>query len=264
MWFIRFIGKSLKLLILVVVFIFIAGYFLAYSYARFDISEQTEIIEDFAIVSDNFYTDNKTHLASIDQMQEFISCLPSSISDTFRKEWKVVVSSKVPAGLLGYMDDQQDMLVIDNPSKVIETGGYSNWHLRIIYVKAYSDPEETFHVFLHEMGHFFDYEFGCLSLQQDFRRIYSLYANTFHEADIYSSDNYGISSPAEFWATIFKEYFLFPEHLTNETPEIYSFFQTVYQEVVNNVDASNTLRYDLESALLVIREQFVLDGGDYS
>lgn len=255
MRFVRFLKTAALLAAGLFVFMIIVGDCMVYSYSVFDPSVQSVVADEIPLVSDNFYSDSESSPESISQMQDFVAGLPDAVATVFYKDWKVVVSDEMPEGLMEHAAAQMENQFVADSSLETEIGGYSNWHLRMIYVKNYSDPQKTFHVFVHEMGHMFNYEFGCPSLSDEFRAIYSLYKDSFQEMDPHSTDGYAAHSQDEFFASVFKEYFLFSSHLETEAPEAYHYFDSVWAEVSLNPEAESTTKYDLQSALFFLREK---------
>lgn len=255
MRFVRFLKGVAWLIVGFFVFMIILGYCMASSYAAFDPSVQAVIAEDIPLVADNFYSDSEVCPESIVQMQDFVAGLPDAVTAGFYNDWKVVVSDEMPAGLLEHAEAHAENQFVADSSLETEVGGYSNWRLRVIYVKNYTDPQKAFHVFVHELGHVFDYEFGSVSSSEEFGAIYSLYKDSFSEMDSLSTDRYAVHSQDEFFATVFKEYFLFSSHLEAAAPKAYHYFDSVYQEVSRNPDAESTMKYDLQSAIFFLNEK---------
>ena len=237
----------------VFVFIIIAGFILVFSYAEYDENEQSKVLLGYNDISSVFYSDNKTGNESVYEMNVFVSRLPAPVVTAFLDEWVVIVADEMPLILSEKAISEKGseaVAIMQSPGGV---GGYSNWRMRTMYVRDYSDDEITYRVFIHELGHYFDYEFGSPSYTDAFQKIFIQHMKTFEERDETAPAGYAVSSAQEFFAAVFKEYFLYPEHLKSVAPDAYDYFDSLYRKVINNNEASTTLKYDLRSALTLLR-----------
>lgn len=237
----------------VFVFIIIAGFILVFSYAEYDENEQSKVLLGYNDISSVFYSDNKTGNESVYEMNVFVSRLPAPVVTAFLNEWVVIVADEMPLILSEKAISEKGseaVAIMQSPGGV---GGYSNWRMRTMYVRDYSDDEITYRVFIHELGHYFDYEFGSPSYTDAFQKIFIQHMKTFEERDETAPAGYAVSSAQEFFAAVFKEYFLYPEHLKSAAPDAYDYFDSLYRKVINNNEASTTLKYDLRSALTLLK-----------
>lgn len=235
------------------VFILIAGFILVFSYAEYDENGQSKAVLGYNDVSSVFYSDNRSGNESIYEMNVFISRLPAPVVSAFLDEWVVIVADEMPMILCEKAISEKGseaVAIMQSPGGV---GGYSNWRMRTMYIRDYSDDEIAYRVFIHELGHYFDYEFGSPSYTDAFQKIFLQHMKTFKERDETAPDGYATSSAQEFFAAVFKEYFLYPEHLKSVAPDAYDYFDSIYWKVINNNEASTTLKYDLRSALTLLK-----------
>lgn len=247
-----FFKKLIIILLLICIFIIVAGFLCANSYSSFDKSGQTSCLSNYAHIEKNYYTDLTPNRETIAKINSFVDSLSPSSSGAFLKEWKVVISPDMPTALQQSATKQKILTGPDSSTDKVHVLGYSDWHLRLIFIRAQPDPNEVYKVFIHEMGHYFDYEFGTPSSTGEFRELYSLYRDSFSEFDPSAPTGYAISSTKEFFATVFKEYFLYPEHLLSEAPEAYFFIEDLYNSVSKNKNAASTVKYDLQSAIITL------------
>lgn len=237
----------------VLMFLIIAGCVYIYSYRYYDVSRQDAALEEQTLITDNFYSSNKdeSSIKNVSLMNDFLSSLPSNVSALFQNKWAIVLVDEMP---LSSQDSDEDTK--EPGASDAETVGYCDWRPRLIYVKTQTNPEKLLSTFVHELGHVFDYEFGTPSETDEFKLIYSLYKGTYKEDPSFSAPDYISSTPAEFFATIFKDYLLYPEHLQSSAPEAYEFIGKLYNEA-SEIEAANTsFKYDLQSVLLNIKKQF--------
>lgn len=251
---IRLIKVVLRISIGLVLFFIIVGFVLTWSYSKIDKEAQETALKDLHCFSDNFFTDSEDNQDCINKIIQSMSLLDSNVLSSFHKEWKVMVSDEIPFYLQLRAPGTEIDLLQRSQNQEVVTEGYTNWHLRLIYVKPNSDPQISANVFLHEIGHFFDFEFGLPSYSERFEYIYSLYKDSFYEKDPHSTDGYATSSSSEFFATVFKEYVLFPDHLLEYAPDAYSFIDTLYKEVSENQDSDITTKYDLRASFSLVKK----------
>lgn len=224
----------------------IAGSILcARSYSHFNDPGQTSCLAAYTKVSDNVYTDATPNPETLSELNALLSNLSPNVSKVLQRDWKVIISPIPPKSLN-----------IINETTTSSVLGYSDWHLRLIYIKAQPDTDATREVFIHELGHCFDYEFGTPSATDEFLQIYAQYKDELPELDHPGVTNPTNTSPEEFFATVFKDYFLFPEYLKTTIPKAYYFFDAIYTEASQNAEADTTMRYDLQSSLFILKKKF--------
>lgn len=248
--------KFIVFLLYAAIFLIIASLVFIDAYAHHDEGAQQSILSDYHAITGNFYSDDTANKKSIKKLNEFLNTLPTSITETFSKEWAVIVVKEAPTQLQEYLEDHNGENPFSHPPVGTRWTGYNNWKLRLIYIKPQEDTEKLRKVFAHELGHGFDCEFGFLSATDEFYNIYEAYKDTFSEKNCISPQDYAVSTAAEFFATVFQEYCLSPKHLKKEAPQAYDYIDKIYNEVADNPDASVTLRYDLQSAFLTLKNGF--------
>lgn len=251
-----FFKKITLVVVCLFIFAIIGCYLCSRSYSRFDQDGQKAILANYSPAAENVYTDVTPNSETISQLNAFISSLPPNVSKVFSDEWKIIISPNLPTALnLRNSEQQAEPNSSNSLQEPLSVLGYSDWHFRLIFLKAQPEPDATYKVFIHELGHCFDYEFGTPSANDEFQQIYNQYKDTFIEADYLDLVSYANSSPEEFFATVFKEYFLTPEHLKTNAPLAYSFIADLYNEVSSNDAANTTVKYDLQSSLLILKKK---------
>ena len=184
----------------------------------------------------------------------FISSLSPNVAKVFSKDWGFIVTDKLPQRTEHITDETySDSDVLNEHSFIV---GISNWRTRTVFIKLESDKAKLHSIFIHELGHCFDHEFGSLSSTDEFENIYSLYKDSYVEQTCYSPEKYASISESEFFATLFKEYFISPNHLKLQAPEAYDFIDSIYTKVSGDDSADTTLKYDLQSVTIKFKNLF--------
>lgn len=246
-----FFKKTLLTLLCLFVFLIIGGFLCVHSYSRFDQDQQASYLAKYTPASEMIYTDVTPNNETIDKIEDLIASLPDNISSGFLKEWKIIISPNMPDNFITNTETAQLSEADDNSGDIVVLG-YSDWHLRLIFLKAQPDPDAVYKVFAHELGHYFDYEFGSPSLLDEFGKVYEQCKDSFVEHDASDTIGYSKTSREEFFATAFKEYLLAPEQLKASAPKAYTFIDHTFNQVSNNPSATTTAKYDLQSALIVL------------
>lgn len=252
-----FFKKLLCVLLALVVFIISFAFYCTYSYSRINKKTHAAVLADYSLITDNVYSDSSITEDTMYAFENFISVLlPAFISQLstnvvapFNEDWSVIISAEFPATLEKF-NSENSLKAPDQIDLDYVISGYSNWQLRIIYIYLQADPSKMYESFIHELGHCFDYEFGSPSLSGEFLDIYSTYKASSAEKGEDAFSKYAVSTTSEFFASVFTEYFLTPEHLEEIAPDAYHYFDNLYKEVTNNSRAASTLKYDLQSAVL--------------
>jgi hypothetical protein len=203
--------RMIALIILISVII-IGNYELPYY-----IFTQDDITDDYTYVMDNFYTDKSSSANDVEKLNDFIETLPPVFIREFRNNWMVIVADYIPVPV-----------DLNNSAAV---GGYTSWYSRIIFIKRQMSFADTLDIFVHELGHCFDFEYGSVSYSYLFGDVYDLYKDDFKEKHTISPDGYATSSSVEFFATCFREYMLYPKHLKTVAPEAYNFIDYFYKNI---------------------------------
>lgn len=242
-----FIKDSFDTIVTCLLFVIITCFICVFSYGYYNSDEQTLILKDYSNIEDNFYTDNSTdaNIEAINRMDAFISSLSTNVAKVFSKDWVFIVTDNIPIN-----DANQ------TNSENIIINGASHWRTRTVFILSDWDIKRLNVVFVHELGHCFDYEFGSLSSTDEFKNIYLLYKDTYVEQIRYSPEKYAASSESEFFATLFKEYFISPHSLKLQAPEAYDYIDTIYKKVSGDDSADTTLTYDLQSVIIKFKNEF--------
>lgn len=251
-----FILKKLSIVTAIfLLFIIIASFIYVCSYGYYNTDEQVITLKNYSNIQDNFYSDktNEVNTETIRPMNDFISSLSPNVAKVFSKDWAFVVTDNIPFNVFEKTNKDYDS---DSLEKNVIISGVSNWRIRTVFIKAESNVKKLNTIFIHELGHCFDYEFGSPSSTDEFKNIYLLYKDTYVEQAYYSPENYAASSESEFFATLFKEYFVSPDSLKLQAPEAYGFIDAIYKEVSRDDSADTTLKYDLQSVIIKFKNEF--------
>ena len=178
---------------------------------------QDDITDGYTYVMDNFYTDKSYSANDVEKLNDFIETLPPVFIREFRNNWSVIVADCIPVS------------ASSNNSTAV--GGYTSWYYKVIFIKRQTNYTDTLDIFVHELGHCFDFEYGSVSYGYLFGDVYDLYKDDFKEKHTISPDGYATSSSVEFFATCFREYMLYPKYLKNVAPEAYNFIDCFYKDI---------------------------------
>lgn len=209
--------KILKFLAYAVLWIFIVSIITVSIYEYHNKSRIDTITSHYTHTTDNFYVDKSCDEETISAMNELIDTLPPVFIKEFRDDWFVIIEDRIPTP--------------SNWPSNVSIDAYTHWQRRTIIIKN-QDCDKMLNVFAHEIGHCFDFEYGSVSHSDIFHEIYETYRDAFLEKDPYATPRYATASPVEFFATCFKEYLLYPEHLKTEAPEAYNFIDLFYNNVL--------------------------------
>lgn len=247
---ISFFKKVLIITFCSILALVIASYVYVLAYGHFNSEAQSTVLENYSLVKDNLYAvdDTESPGENIAVIGDFLQSLAPNVLATFRDKWAIVFVDEMPVS----SDNTEEQPSGDTT----ETVGYCDWHSRLIYVKSETNLDKFRAAFVHELGHAFDYEFGTPSAMDEFESIYLLYKENYQELTSFSTKDYTTGSSVEFFATMFKEYFLAPEHLKSFAPKAYDFIDTIYNGVSANEAANTTLKYDLQSVVSRIKDLF--------
>lgn len=184
-------------------------------YTYFSQAKQDALVSDYIKSEIEYiYVDNiEESEQAVKTISAFLAELDANLTnDFFSKGWKIVLAE-------------------DALSQYTETSaGITVWDDRTIFLDRYEEPEVIEKVFVHEFGHYFDLANGYLSASSDFIALYDLYKDSYKEQDELTPEDYPRSSPQEFFASCFKEYHYYPEHLQTIAPAVYDFLDVQIQE----------------------------------
>ena len=222
--------KIIKQLLLLCVFLLVIFFFFCVivisKYTYFSEDAQKSLIKGYTQSEiDYIYVDDidKTNL-SIEKISTYIGGLDNDLTHNFFSDgWKIVLGENV---LCDYSEGY---------------AGVTIWESRTILLNSYDDPEIEYRVFIHEFGHYFDLANGFLSSSSEFKKLYTLYKDSYTELDELIPDKYPRSTPQEFFASCFKEYYYCPEHLRSIAPLAYDFLN-------NHIKAASSPFSECEAA----------------
>lgn len=96
-----------------------------------------------------------------------------------------------------------------------------------------SRPRAINRAYAHEVGHAFDAHFNQISYTDAWKAIYNAEKNTFRPHGAIG-DNAEISSPTEFFASIFQDCLISPQTCRQTAPTAYAFVQTLINQTAEN------------------------------
>ena len=209
--------KALIIFLFIVIFILLFSIMVICNYELHNKFLQDELSSYYTCAVNNFYIDENTSVSNAETLDYFIETLPPIFVEEFRKDWKVIIEDKIPLP-----DDWPDYIQIN---------GYTDWNSRTVLIRDRENTSEMLGSFVHELGHCFDLEYGSVSHSSLFNEFYELYKEDFSECSTNIPPGYSTSSTDEFFATCFKEYLLYPEHLNETAPKAYIFVDNFYKDV---------------------------------
>lgn len=215
--FIEFMEEALFVLVRIMSIVLVASLFIIGLYEMPNIAAWDGLTDGYTCVMGNFYVNSAYSVDEASMMNEFIETLPPAFKKEFKSNWRVIVEDYyiTPTG---------------NINDVI-LGGYADWRSRVILIKKQTDPVDTLDIFVHEIGHCFDFEYGSVSFSNEFVDIYDLYKDNFSEEYNISPDGYATSTAEEFFAACFKEYLMYSDHLKTVAPKAYDYLDHFYKDV---------------------------------
>lgn len=229
-----FLGVAALLFVAIILCLIISSQYTSYS-----VTKQAEATDGYIQTNgaEYIYTDESLEAKqAAEKIADFVESLPVGTSDNFTSEWKVIIGKSTP-GTSSY-------------------AGLSSWQSHVVYINTHEDTSLIYRVFVHEFGHYFDMAQGFHSESKEFQEIFAKYKDTFKEQDEMVPEKYSTSSVQEFFASVCKEYFLYPDHLKDTAPNAYDYFdnalqaasskQSDIQQIQNNIIAflrSQRLQY---------------------
>ena len=214
--FIDFMKDVIDVVIRIMAWILLISVVIICIYEIPNISAWDDINNTYTCTTNNFYINQDSCANDAEILNDFVETLPPVFINEFRQNWKVVIKDSI-------------YIQIDSNNNII--GGYTDWNSRTVFVKKQTNSIDTLNIFVHELGHCFDLEYGSVSYSDFFRSIYNLYKDDFSEQYTNSPVGYPTSSEVEFFATCFKEYMLYPEHLKTVAPKAYDFVDYFYKNI---------------------------------
>lgn len=222
----KFIKTLISLIISLSIILALGCYFISYTYTYHNPQQQEKYLIQYTQNPEisYIYTDNsKKAKEAVKMISNFVNSLPKELTTDFKESWRVIIAP----------DASSDRL--------IQTDGATNWELKLVALNTHSDPTDTYNTFVHEFGHYFDLSHGYYSKSEEFQKVYEKYRTTYKELDDKTVKDYPTSSSIEFFASVFKEYFLFPEHLQQIAPDAYTYIDKIYNEAVSPKSDVETL-----------------------
>ena len=216
--------KKLLVILLIGIIVIVGGayHILGFNFDKYAKNGQANVLVYYQQYDDVIYTsandiesETFTKLASL--IYDFFDILPDETENRFKNEgWKIIISSNKPT----YIQNIEE-------SAMYKVGGNTEHNLRIIYLYLNDAvPEYMLSDFIHEFGHYEDWEKGLISKSSEFNKIFDSNQN-YNPADTFSDEYYHLSSASEFFACCYKDYFLYNDKLQSEAPEVYKYLGDV-------------------------------------
>lgn len=238
--------RTIKIFVCVSVCIVIMSLMFICVYEYIDRAAQTSIVSNYSYEIDNLYVDKDCNIENAKKINAIIDKLPFNFVREFRTDWKIVIGSSIPYAFI-----EHENIPLDYESQGISIDGYTNWQTRIIFIREQSDVNQMFEVFIHEIGHCLDFEYGSVSYSDEFQEVYLLYCDNFVDKDVGVLNQYCTTSRDEFFANCFKEYILSPEHLQSQSPQAYIFIDNFYKDIQKTI-----FLYDINDIICTLRRLF--------
>lgn len=225
--------KLIAILLVGILLIGVASFLtIGFSYDRFEKKEQEHIISLYKPYNSRIYTAEKDMqneaLRNVAPMvDEFFELLPDEKANEFRRKgWKIIISSQKPS----YITDMESSIEY-------KVGGNTEYNKRIIFVHLNElSKEYLLSDFIHEFGHFDDWENGIASKTDDFVKIFKNNKGYVPE-DAFEDVTYHLKSSREFFACCYKDYFLYGDKLKSEAPEVYNFISNAVNNEKSEAEA---------------------------
>lgn len=208
----------LIMLIGIAVILGISIHVLGFNYNRYEKTAQENVILYYTKYDDLIYTseydlENENLKKLVPMIHEFIEMLPEDTINRFNDEhWKIIISTQKPDYIKGMEDNSH-----------YNIGGNTEHNMRIIYLYLNNSvPEYLLSDFIHEFGHYEDWEKGLIAKSPEFQKIFNNNQN-YKPEDKFIDENYHLKSSREFFACCYKDYFLYSDKLEKEAPEVYNY-----------------------------------------
>ena len=154
------------------------------------------------------FIEDETEIANIKPvMNNVYESMPTHIRTLIQKDWHFVISVDEPF----------------NCCTNVRAAGITYYEYSVIWLTTGFDER----VMAHECGHAIDKHLGNISGAKEFISIYNSSWNTYREFDTDNVDKHSTSSFAEFFAATFADYILHPDYMKEQSPELYTYFNTL-------------------------------------
>ena len=210
------------LLIGILLIVGISYHIVGFSLNKYKDFEQTNVLEYYHKYDDFIYTsekdmENENFKKLMPMVYDFFELLPdTTIREFEEKNWKIIISSEKPS----YVKE------IENDVNY-KVGGNAEYNLRLIFLYLNNNaPEYLLSDFIHEFGHYEDWENGLVAKSSSFEKIFKKNQG-YVPNDSFSDENYHLSNTREFFACCYKDYFLYNDELKNEAPEVYNYLGSI-------------------------------------
>ena len=158
--------------------------------------------------ADRIYYDNYVHSDFVFEVDTIYNSLPELIKLSITKnDWIFVLTNDIQKYL---KSANSDYMAVTNRDR------------HITYIKVPSTlPLQS--VIYHEAGHILDIEYDLISISSDFTQLYLSEHQSYYQIDS-CNDFYSKINNMEFFASSFKDYYLYPDHLKAINPKLYHYF----------------------------------------
>lgn len=226
--------KKIIALVLAGVLLILLGsvHILGFSYNKFEERDQKHILSMYEQYNSRIYTakedmENNDLKSLAPLIDEFFELLPDEKTKEFDDEgWKIIIASKKPTYV-------KELETIAN----FNIGGNAEHNKRLIFIYLNNGMGEyLLSDFIHEFGHYDDWQNGLVSKTNGFVNIFKNNKKYVPE-DAFDDVTYHLKSSQEFFACCYKDYFLHGDKLKNEAPEVYNYIDDVVKNGNSEIKA---------------------------
>lgn len=169
----------------------------------------------------NIYIDKDTDI-DYDFINNTITHLKSNeiYEDFYNRNGKILLTKEL-----------EDYNNLNNDASI--TLGYIDYKKNLIAIAECLDDEKLKGTIYHELGHYFDKRNNSPSKKdEEFKELYNKYKDIYW--DYGSHSGYCSTNTAEYFASIYKDYYLYNSHLKNKAPELYNYFKNLIEGGISN------------------------------
>lgn len=204
-------------LIIANIILFIVLLFVVYQKIDTRLQIREDITNKYNIQDEQLIYFHNTDNSSLEYLEDAIELLPDSLSDKLiDKGWKIIITDDF---LSNGFELPANKMVLG------ECLGFVSNNTRYVFLKPATSTDLTM-CLMHELGHVFD----KYSNTSEFKNLYEMYKEIgYYGHNESPTIQYAIVDELEFFATTFKDYFLYPFQLQEKAPEVFEYF-----EMLNN------------------------------
>lgn len=233
-WIGRLFNKLFKTLLVIVIILTSSVLFHFYT--------DEELTRDILVhytYEDGEYINTGINEDITEEIDDFITKQDKSLINQFKKQnWKIVINDKIPPALSASVNTVINAK--EENRNYYSLNGLTVPRAKIIYINNKNTKRDILNTFMHEFGHFIDYQLGYPSVSFEFEELYEI--NKY--CDIY--DEHQSENSTEFFAASYLYYHTKPETLKGRAPSVYEFID----DTINNINEIDAVPNMLKSSLL--------------